>query len=303
MSNTNLHIARNCRNDEFYTRYEDIEAELCHYTEHFKNKVVYCNCDDWEWSNFYKWFFYNFEKLELKKLITTCLNPESVGMREKQLELFMNNFTQGKKAVVEKNNGLLETQTGLLNGNGDFRSKECKELLEEADVVVTNPPFSLISTWILTCLNFSKDLIFVGPLNIVKYSKIYPLIIANKLFVGINHPVDFITSSGLRQVGRVDWFTTFQIKKHEYLEPTKNFDPQSYLKYDNYDIINVDNLKDIPKDYKGIMGVPITFIESYNPAQFEIVGIAGDSRSRGVKCKTIINKKKKFERLLVKNRN
>ena len=290
-SNKNLHKASQAKKDEFYTQLSDIEKELGHYGKHFKNKVVFCNCDDPRVSNFFHYFSYNFEKLGLKKLITTCY-------KSKQPDLFSQNDSQ--KAIYleytgDKNNDKVPNpeEIGIkhLKGDGDFRSKECIELLKQADIVVTNPPFSLFREYVAQLIEYDKKFIIIGHQNAITYKEIFKLIKEDRIWLGygfdggaahfINpHYEDYATAGnhkeGMIRVSGVVWFTNLEIKKrHEDLIPYKTYkgNEKDYPKYDNYDAINVDKTKDIPTDYKGAMGVPITFLNKYNPEQFEIIGL------------------------------
>lgn len=287
--NKNLHNAKAGKKDEFYTQLSDIERELVHYKEHFKNKVVLCNCDDPRISNFFHFFSYNFEEWGLKKLITTCYKSQS-------MDLFSENSSE--QAIYLEYNGdknannvpdLDEIGIKHFKGDGDFRSEECIELLKEADIVVTNPPFSLFREYVAQLVEFDKKFVIVGHQNALTYKEIFPLIKDNKIWLGygfkggaghfINqHYENYATASdrkeGMIRVSGVHWFTNLQIdKRAEELILYKKYNPEDYPKYENYDAINVNVTKEIPCDYDGVMGVPITFIDKYNPDQFEIVGL------------------------------
>lgn len=288
--NKNLHSAKKGKNDEFYTQLTDIEKELRHYKEHFKNKVVFCNCDDPRISNFFHYFSYNFENLGLKKLITTCYKNQS-------RDLFSDN--QSEKAIWleyagDKNGDKVPNpeEIGIhpLTGNGDFRSEESLELLKQADIVVTNPPFSLFREYVAQLVEYDKKFIIVGHQNAITYKEIFKLIKDNKLWLGYGfnrnmahfvnkHYVDYASDTdhkkGMIRVSGVVWYTNIDTKKrHEDLMLYKKYygHESEYPKYDNFDAINVDKTKEIPMDYKGVIGVPITFIDKYNPEQFEILG-------------------------------
>lgn len=255
-NNTNLHLAKQVKNDEFYTILEDIEKELIHYKEYFKGKVVYCNCDDYEYSNFTKYFKDNFEKLGISKLISTCYNPTG----------------KGKIEVVSE--GLTVRET--LQGNGDFRSDTCIELLKESDIVVTNPPFSLFREYVAQLINYNKKFLILGSINVVTCKEIFPLIKDNKMWIGYTSLKEFVQPNGsTKKFGNIRWFTNLGIQKHnDFLDLKGNYyNPEKYPKYDNYDAIEVSKVKDIPCDYAGVMGVPITFLDKYNPNQFEILGL------------------------------
>jgi len=287
--NLNLNQAKINKKDEFYTQLSDIERELKHYKKHFKDKVVYCNCDDPRVSNFFHFFSYNFEKLGLKKLITTCYKNQDMDLfsqKDSDRAIYLE-YTGDKNG-----NNIPDTEEiGIkkLNGDGDFRSKECIELLKKADIVVTNPPFSLFREYVSQLLEYDKKFIIVGHQNAIKYKEIFPLIRDNKLWLGygfkggaghfINeHYEDYATASdrkdGMIRVSGVHWFTNLEInKRYEDLILYKKYSPEEYPKFENFDAINVDVTKDIPMDYEGYMGVPITFMDKYNPEQFEIIGV------------------------------
>jgi hypothetical protein len=287
--NTNLINARQAKKDEFYTRLKDINNELRHYKEHFKDKVVYCNCDDPRMSNFFQYFALNFEHLGLKKLITTCYKSQdwdlySKSDSEQAVYLEYNGDKNGDRVPNPEEIGI-----HYLKGDGDFRSQECIELLKQSDIVVTNPPFSLFREYVSQLIEYDKKFIIVGHQNAIKYKEIFPLIRDNKLWLGygfeggaghfINvHYQDYATAGshieGMIRVSGVQWYTNLDLKKrHEDLILYKKYSPEDYLKYENYDAINVDKTKEIPMDYDGYMGVPITFMDKYNPEQFDIIGV------------------------------
>jgi len=318
-ANSNLQKAKKGKNDEFYTQLEDIERELKHYKEHFKNKVVYCNCDDPRVSNFFHYFSYNFEKLGLKKLITTCYKNQS-------RDLFSDN--QSEVAIYLEYNGdkngdnvpnVEEIGVHELKGDGDFRSQESIELLRQADIVVTNPPFSLFREYVAQLVEYDKKFIIVGHQNAITYKEVFKLIKDNKIWLGygfkggashfINkHYEDYATATdrkeGMIRVSGVVWYTNIDIvKRHEDLILYKQYTLQEYPKYDNYDAINIDKTKDIPYDFDGAMGVPITFLDKYNPKQFEILGqmvtTKIDEFNYGY---PYINGSKIYARILIKNK-
>jgi len=286
-----LHKAKTAKNDEFYTILSDIERELRHYKKHFKNKVVFSNCDDPRVSNFFHYFSYNFEKLGLKKLITTCYKNQNMDLfsqhdRERAIYLEY----EGDK---NQNNVPDPEEIGIkkLKGDGDFRSKECIELLKQADIVVTNPPFSLFREYMAQLTEYDKKFLIVGNWNAISYKEIFKLIKENKVWIGINSNRNFsgfivpkhyplhgtearIDENGNRIVSTNNtcWFTNLDIaKRHEELILYKKYDPEVYPTYDNYNAIEVSKTNDIPMDYNGVMGVPITFMNKYNPDQFEII--------------------------------
>jgi len=289
MPNTNLTQAKANKKDEFYTQLTDIERELNHYKKHFKGKVVYCNCDDPRVSNFFHYFSYNFEKLGLKKLITTCYRNENLNVYSQNAS----NHSIKLEYEGDKNGNnvpdIEEIGVKHLDGDGDFRSDESIELLKQADIVVTNPPFSLFREYVPQLIEHDKKFIIVGHQNAISYREIFKLIKENKMWLGygfkggashfINtHYEDYATASdkkdGMIRVSGVVWFTNLDIsKRHEDLILYKNYTQDEYPVYENYDAINVDKTKDIPVDYGGAMGVPITFLNKHNPEQFEILGL------------------------------
>lgn len=314
--NKNLHKAKKAKKDEFYTQLSDIERELKHYKKHFKDKVVYCNCDDPRISNFFHYFSYNFEKLGLKKLIATCYKNQNI-------DLFSKNDSE--KAVYLEyegdksgNNMPDREEIGIKNleGDGDFRSTECVELLKQADIVVTNPPFSLFREYVAQLIEYDKKFLIVGHQNAITYKDIFQLIKGNKIWLGygfkggaahfINkHYEDYATSGnhkeGMIRVSGVTWFTNLNIsKRYEDLILYKAYTPEEYPTYDNYDAINVNKTKDIPLDYRDVIGVPITFLDKYNPEQFEIIGNEYDldiEKGRGY-----INGKRMYSRIFIKHK-
>ena len=282
-SNENLHKAKAAKNDEFYTRLEDIEKELEHYTEHFKGKVVYCNCDDARESNFFKYFSTNFQKLGLKKLITSGLKIDGTE-----------DGTDGTDGT-----GVIAIQKGddidIYDGNGDFRSEECIEFLKEADIVVTNPPFSLFREYVAQLMQYGKKFLIIGSMNAITYKEIFPYIKNNKLWTGYGFNISYVYKTpykneleanakfvkskgcnpedGYVTVPAVAWYTNLEHnKRNEELILYKHYNPSEYPKYDNYDAIEVSKVAEIPMDYEGVCGVPISFLDKYCPNQFEIVG-------------------------------
>lgn len=309
--NKSLGVARVAKEDEFYTQLTDVEKEMRHYRKHFKNKTVFCNCDDPFESNFFKYFVLNFNRLGLRKLIATCYVSSPIA--NTQLSLFdvigteENKQNKPYKAVVTKvydktgDGGIDmfdvaelfksgENQLCELDGDGDFRSSECLALLDESDIVVTNPPFSLFREYIAILQEHRKSFIVIGNQNAITYKEIFPLLRDNEIWLGDKSgDMAFMVpeyyearetrywedenGQKWRSLGNICWFTNLDIKKrHEELILVKRYDPDVYLHYVNYDAINVDKVADIPCDYAGVMGVPITFMEKYNPDQFEILG-------------------------------
>lgn len=328
MGNSQLSAAKKAKNDEFYTRMTDIEHELVHYKDHFKGKVVLCNCDDPFESNFFKYFALNFKRLGLKKLIATCYSGSPIAGGEYQPSLFDDDVDEDTgrhrrayKAVVNVfrdatgdggldmddirnlldsgENELTELHGDGIYGAGDFRSKECLELLDEADIVVTNPPFSLFREYVATLMEHGKKFVIVGNQNAITYKEAFPLLRDDRLWLGYNKVKEFVVPSAdhpergnivtdgkgglIAKFGNICWYTNLDItKRHEDLLLYRRYkeDPSRYPKYDNYDAIEVSKVKDIPEDYWGVMGVPITFMDKYNPDQFDIVGCS-ESEGRG----------------------
>ncbi len=277
--NESLHKAREAKQDEYYTQISDIERELAHYEEHFCDKIVFCNCDDPAYSNFWRYFQLKFYQLGLKKLVSTHYDPHSPSY---------------KMEIVRKEKG---EQIGIpdyvktpLKGNGDFRSEECIEILKEADIVVTNPPFSLFREYLAELMEYEKKFVIISNLNTVTYKEVFPLLKNNRIWLGYKSGAQsfavpdsvernntyYIDGQKYAKFGNICWFTNLDIpKRHEELVLVKQYcgHEEDYPKYDNYDAIEVGKLSDIPCDYGGVMGVPITFLDRYSPEQFEILGI------------------------------
>ena len=324
-SNLNLRKASKAKNDEFYTQLSDIEKELKHYKEHFKDKVVLCNCDDPRVSNFFHYFSYNFENLGLKKLIATCYKNQNMDLfsendSEKAIYLEYTGDKNGDNIPNSEEIGIID-----LKGDGDFRSLECIELLKQADIVVTNPPFSLFREYVGQLITYDKKFIIVGHQNAITYKEIFKLIKEDKVWLGygfsggaghfINqHYEDYATAGnhkeGMIRVSGVTWFTNLEIKKrHEDLVLYKTYTENEYPKYDFFDAINVDKTKDIPMDYQGYIGVPITFLDKYSPDQFEIVDglnrysfIDGPTEETRGKYLAQVNGKPCYVRIIIRNK-
>jgi hypothetical protein len=327
--NTNLHKAKAGKNDEFYTELTDIEKELRHYKDHFKGKTVFCNCDDPRVSNFFHYFSYNFEALGLKKLITTCYKNQERDLfsnhkSESAIWLEYTGDKTGDKVPNPEEIGIHK-----LIGDGDFRSPESIELLKQADIVVTNPPFSLFREYVAQLIEFDKKFLIVGHQNALTYKEIFPLIKENKVWLGygfnggaahfINTKYEDYATAGNHKEGKirvsgVHWFTNLDTRKrHEDLILYKTYygNELYYPKYDNYEAINVDKTKDIPMDYIGAIGVPITFMDKYNPAQFEIIG-ATESEGKGFSnglwneeskvAQAIVKGERVYKRIFIKNK-
>ncbi len=292
MANKLLNDAKKAKKDEFYTQLSDIANELRHYKEHFKGKTVLCNCDDPRVSNFFHYFAYQFEALGLKRLITTCYKNQDVDLfsqnkSEKAVYLVYDGDKNGNRVPDPEEIGIHP-----LKGDGDFRSPECVELLKQADIVVTNPPFSLFREYVSQLVELEKKFLIIGHQNAIKYKEIFPLFMDNKIWLGYGFKggaTHFISSGyedyatagdhreGMIRVSGVTWFTNLEIDKtREELVLWKTYTPEEYPAYFNYDAIEVGKTNEIPKDYDGKMGVPITFLDKYNPDQFKLVGMSLD---------------------------
>ena len=317
-----LHAANRAKQDEFYTQLSDIEKELKHYRKHFRGKTVYCNCDDPTISNFFRYFHLNFAKLGLKRLITTCY-------KNRQTEMFSKHDMETAAGLEYVGNGI-EPTVFQLNEDGDFRSRECIELLKQADIVVTNPPFSLFREYIAQLVEYDKEFLVIGNMNAITYKEIFPLIRNAKLWLGrgpagrdmlFDVPEDYARElvrnkkegSAYRLVdgvikgrlGNAVWFTNLDHKKrNEELVLFKRYSPEEYPKYDNYDAINVDKTDHIPVDYAGEMGVPITFLDKHNPEQFEIIGMDRPliAQLTGKQSRFKIKGKEIYARIVIRNR-
>lgn len=315
MANKLLNTAKTAKKDEFYTQLSDIENELRHYRPHFKGKTVLCNCDDPRVSNFFKYFALNFEILGLKKLIATCY-------KNNELDLFsMNTAEQAVYIIYEgdKNGNKVpdpsEMEVLPLQGDGDFRSAECIELLKQADIVCTNPPFSLFREYVAQLIKYQKKFLIIGNQNAIHYREIFPLFKNNQIWLGygfhrncahfISRYQDTATDAdhraGMIRVSGVTWFTNLEIqKRHEEIILYKTYNPTDYPHYDNYDAINVDKTQDIPVDYDGVIGVPMTFMYKYCPDQFDIVGILNHGCDNEFDlAKPILNGKELYTRIAI----
>lgn len=321
--NGTLSGAKRNKRDEFYTHLTDIENELKHYTEHFKDKVVYCNCDDPRISSFFHFFSHKFKDLGLKKLITTCYKHSNIDL-----------FNQGKDEKAgyliyegDDNNVPLRESIKMkpLESDGDFRSNDCINLLKKADIVVTNPPFSLFREYISQLFEYEKKFLIMGDQNAITYKEVFSLIKENKLWTGITNggnkwfevPMDYdikTTSHIKEENGKkyfkkrsVYWYTNLDIaKRHQDIILYKKYKgcEHEYPTADNYPAINVDKCSDIPKDYDGYMGVPITFFDKYNPDQFEIIDLDMNlvKQLTGKSSRFIVNGYTKYVRIVIKNK-
>ena len=309
--NANLHKAKDAKNDEFYTQLTDVSKEMMHYKQHFKNKIVFCNCDDPTWSAFWKYFHLNFSVLGLKKLISTHYDKNNPTYKMEYTGGDDNDIEVGIKTPLE--------------GNGDFRNQECLDLLDEADIVVTNPPFSLFREYVAVLMKHKKKFIIWGNNNAITYKEFFPLLKANKVWLGYiaNKTCVFRLSDEYtkwdekiteqmndgHKYGKcpaISVFTNLDIdKRHEKLILCKEYTPEEYPHYDNYDAIEVGKVADIPKDYEGVMGVPISFMDKYNPDQFEIIGLDRYTVPKEflVGGRVAINGKATYARILIRARH
>lgn len=337
--NNNLRKANKAKNDEFYTQLTDIEKELKHYKEQFVGKVVYCNCDDPFESNFFKYFAVNFNHLGLKQLITTSYKPSPIA--NTQLGLFGNNkavVAQKGRPKVTANKFIINevhdidgdgafdlcdiaeqlkanknNEWAPLTGEGDFRSPEGIELLKQADIVVTNPPFSLFREYVAQLVKYNKRFLIIGNTNALTYKEIFKLIKDDKLRTGytnFNVGMFFVVPDSWEHFHHIDengkkiarvstscWFTNLEVEKHkEYITLYKKYNPEEYPKYENYDAINVDKYTDIPYDHAGAMGVPVTFVDKYNPEQFEIIGLGISNSGLEIGVKPYKEEHKKYRK-------
>lgn len=351
--NSNLHAANKAKKDEFYTQLTDIANELRHYKQHFAGKTVFCNCDDPYESNFFKYFALNFNQLGLKKLIATCYDGSPVA--DTQMCLFEPEAPYGKQQKTRVPHKIVITEvpdangdgtTDLadvewlikndknvlttLRGNGDFRSSECVELLKEADIVVTNPPFSLFREYVAQLVQYDKKFLIIGNSNAITYKDCFKLIKENKMWLGVSRngsgsmwfriTDDFPEKTGQKvengiryqTVGSTAWFTNLDHnKRHEFLDLYKTYSPEEYPKYDNYGAIEVSRVENIPMDYDGAMGVPITFFGKYNSEQFEILG-ATESEGKGFSnglwkeesgvAQALVNGEKVYKRIFIRKK-
>lgn len=312
----NLRKAKTSKKDEFYTQLTDIEREINHYRKHFKDKVVLCNCDDPRVSNFFHYFSYNFEKLGLKKLITTCYKNQNANLfSQHDTERAIYLEYEGDK---NKNNIPDAEEIGIkqLKGDGDFRSKECIELLKQADIVVTNPPFSLFREYVAQLIEYDKKFVIIGNLNALTYKETFKLIKENKIWFGhsihsgdreFGVPKDYplnAASSRIDENGNkfirvkgVRWFTNLDYEeRHQDFILYKKYNSEDYPTYENYDAINVNVTKEIPEDYEGDMGVPITFMDKYSPEQFEIVGLGISNSGKEIGVQPYKEEHKKYRK-------
>lgn len=308
MANAILNQAKRAKADEFYTQLVDIEKELKHYEEHFHGKIIYCNCDNPYESNFFRYFVVNFNKLGVKKLISTCYGEtpyKAIITEVKDQEFNIEQLLENKKNIICE-----------LEGDGDFRSQESIELLKESDIVVTNPPFSLFREYVAQLMEYNKKFLIIGTIGAISYKEIFPLIKENKIWLGESiHSGDRefrvpdcyqIRTKNCRtdekgnmyvRVSGIRWFTNMNVPiRHQNITLYKKYNPEEYPKYDNYDAIEVSKTADIPYDYDGEMGVPVTFIDKYNPKQFEIIRFRKGNDGKDLS----INGKFPYTRIIIK---
>lgn len=316
-TNSTLHKAKSSKSDEFYTLMEDIERELAYYQDSFRGKTIYCNCDNPKESNFFKYFFYNFRQLGLKKLIASYFIPQT-------LDLF-HDSSDDKAGYMECTVNDIEKDIPdipikYFQGNGDFRSPECVTLLKQADIIVTNPPFSLFREYIALLVRYNKSFLIIGNINAITYKEVFSLIQTNKIWLGVNlgrgisgfkvpehyemyGTETYISSNGDRIISPNNclWLTNLDIHiRHNILKLTKVYQGNEilYPKFDNYNGINVNRTQDIPMDYDGAIGVPITFLHKYNPSQFEIIKFRKGDDGKDL----AIDGKCPYFRILIKNK-
>ena len=332
--NASLRTAMTIKQDEFYTQLTDIEDELRHYKKHFKNKIVLCNCDDPRISNFFHYFSHKFENLKLKKLITTCYKNQQRDLfskydSEQAIYLEYNGDKSGNR-----NPDTDEIDIKHFKSDGDFKSQECIDILKQADIIVTNPPFSLFRDYVACLIEHNKKFIIIGNKNAISYKEIFKLIKENKMWIGVtpmgkdmmfdvpeNYAEQMVATKNIGSSYKIVdgvvkarsqsvWFTNLDInKRHKDLILYKKYNKKEYPKYDNYNAINVDKTKDIPIDYDGNIGVPISFLDKYNPDQFEITDaigrysmIHGATKKTKGKYLTKINNKPKYARIIIKHK-
>lgn len=345
--NTSLHAANKAKQDEFYTQISDIEDELRHYKTQFRDKVIFCNCDDPYESNFFKYFALNFNALGLKKLIATCYNgspilgneltfgfdepnplPEKIAYKVEITEIKdMNNDGAVNLLDIQHIMRHINGVISKLKGNGDFRSPECIELLKQADIVVTNPPFSLFREYIAQLIEYHKKFLVIGNQNAITYKEIFPLLQTNQMWLGAKAgDMAFMVpdyyepratrywqderGQKWRSLGTICWFTNLDLaKRHEDIVLYRQYSEEAYPHYDNYSAIEVKKVSDIPCDYDGVMGVPITFMDKYNPDQFEIIGMGEDNGTghsggvwNGGSKSCLINGKAVFKRIFIRRK-
>jgi hypothetical protein len=337
MANKDLQNAKRAKNDEFYTQLSDIERELNNYREHFRGKTILCNCDDPRVSQFFYYFYSTFHSFGLKRLIATCyknLNPDlfSQDLDEQAVYCIYDGTDRADDKFTDYETFIKQNEWGILKGDGDFRSPECIELLKLADIVCTNPPFSLFREYVSQLIEYKKKFIIVGNKNAITYKETFKLIKENKMWVGytpmgvdmlFDVPDDFakkamaekkegstyrIVDGVVKGRSQAVWFTNINHKRrNEMLKLYANYNEKEFPRYDNYDAIEVGKVIDIPQNYDGVMGVPISFLDKYNPEQFEIIGQTGviDPDDICIEYKSgrpYIQGKRMYARILIKRR-
>jgi hypothetical protein len=325
MARSILNKARKEKIDEFYTQLSDIERELIHYREYFKGKTILCNCDDPRVSQFFYYFYSNFRGLKLKRLIATCyknLNPDlfSQNLDEQAVYCIYDGTDRADDVITDYDTFIKQNEWGVLKGDGDFRSSECIELLKQADIVCSNPPFSLFREYVAQLIKYEKKFLIIGNQNAITYKDIFTFIKENKLWLGINpsgmcfnvpegytKTTKIVDGVVMGWIGSACWFTNLNHKKrNEFLMLHKNYNEKEFPKYDNFDAIEAGKVSEIPKDYDGIMGVPITFLDKYNPEQFEIIGVTNHGDMLGIpfanNCFAEIKGERKYVRILIKTK-
>lgn len=334
-TNRDMQIAAASKKDEFYTQYVDIEKELCHYQNHFKGKTVFCNCDDAFNSNFFRYFVNNFNRLGLKRLISTCFSGSLRNNSRTKPYSASVKSVPAARIGVRKLLALPGNSLDTLKGDGDFRSRESIELLKVSDIIVTNPPFSLFREYIRILLDYEKKFLIIGNVNAITYKEFFPMLMHDKVWIGHsihsgdrkfyvpdNYPLEAAgcgidSESGRKyiMVKGVRWFTNLEIsERHKFMNLQARYSEDMYPFYDNYNAIEVKHTRKIPGDYPGVMGVPVTFFDKYNPEQFQIIGADFQVKTGllpfmirqgwyGKIDRGYINGKRQYARILIKNRN
>lgn len=291
--NLNLNKAKKSKNDECYTRLVDIEKELSHYTDLFRGKVVYCNCDDPTWSAFWQFFHLHFSELGLRRLISTHYEANGPSYRM--------DYTGGADTDISAG-----TRT-TLKGNGDFRSAECEAILDEVDIVCSNPPFSLFRVYVMQLIEHDKQFLVIGSINAATTKRLFLSLKNRDVWIGYHHPTRYLQPDGTeKKLNNIVWYTNLGSPHNRQLTPKCIYDPQCYPQYDNLDAIEVNQIARIPMDYKGVMGVPVSFIEFYNPDEFAAIGHEHDLHGNGgagiSEGQFMINGEGKFKRILIQRK-
>ena len=309
--NRNFHAAKAAKNDEFYTREEDIANELRWYRPHFKDKVVYCNCDDPTVSAFFQYFKKSFNRLGIKKLITTCYKNQNASLfsqNDSDRAICLEYYGTDADDNLPLDEEIIKNCSRKLEGDGDFRSEECIKLLEEADIVVTNPPFSLFREYVANLFENNKIFLILGNMNAISCKEIFPLLKNNQMWLGVTpRGIDFEvpTKGSEKKFVNVNavWYTNLEHeRRNEKLRLWKKYTPNDFPKYDNFDAIEISRVSDIPVEYDGLMGVPITFLDKYSPTQFQIIGTAREltKNAHGKSSQFFLNGKELYTRIVIK---